>query len=420
MTQRSKFILLTIGIVALCAALVFYWQTPKHPSIPTQPELIPEPVETVILKPASFSELPGWSTTQTLKSLEAFQLSCQRLIHLKPTRPVGNEWLPLQAKDWFRPCRAALKLKSPSEQKAKSFFETWFQPQTFVKEQPIVGLFTGYYAPQIAASLQKTEAYPTPIYGVPKDLIVIKLNDFDPALPARKLMGHIKHNRMKPYYSRAEIDQGAIKHTAPVIAYVRNPIDRLFLEIQGSGTLKFEDGSQANLGYAGKNGLSYTAIGRVLIRRGILNSKTVSMQNIQKYLESHPAERNNIINKNRSFVFFKTMTEEGAYGTQGAKLTPGYSLAVDPSWVPLGMPIWLNTTRPDSELNTNHPLNRLMIAQDTGGAIKGTVRGDVFWGNDNQAAAIAGKMKNHGRYWLLTPKSRLAITETTKNHETHT
>ena len=358
----------------------------------------------------SFAELPGWQSTKALPSLRTFQLSCQQVLKQNPARPMGNRWLTLQAKDWQPACMAASALRhTQSEKTAKTFFETWFQPMEFKKNQPVTGLFTGYYLPAIEGSLAPSPEYPVPIYGVPNNLVQIKLTDFDQTLPARQLWGRMKNKRLVPFYSREEIDQGAINDTAPIVAYVRNPIDRLLIEIQGSALLNLSDGTQISLGYAAKNGLPYTAIGRVLIERNILSANKVSIQSIRAYLESHPEEQANIIHKNRSFVFFQILDKKGAFGTQGTQLTQGYSLAVDPDWVPLGTPVWLSTTYPDPHSDTQLPLHRLMIAQDTGGAIRGTVRGDVYWGNGDDAAAIAGKMKSKGQYWLLIPKTSTKI-----------
>ncbi len=392
MRYKSRYILLT-AIVALGGGAALWYTS------------VAKPARELQVIATSFSTLPGWESTQALASLRTFQRSCRYVLKQNPNRSMGNRWFELQAKDWQPVCTAATALKTESETVAKQFFETWFQPMEFTKKKALTGLFTGYYLPAISASLTKSKDYPVPIYGVPSNLIQINLNDFDPKLPARQLLGRLNNNRMLPFYSREEIDQGAIADTAPVIAYAANPIDRLLIEIQGSAILNLTDGTQRSLGYAAKNGLPYTAIGRVLIERHILPAKKVSIQSIRAYLESHPEEQADIIHKNRSFVFFQILENKGAIGTQGTHLTQGYSLAVDPDWVPLGTPVWLSTTYPDPHSDAQHPLHRLMIAQDTGGAIRGTVRGDVYWGNGNDAAAIAGKMKSTGRYWLLVPKT---------------
>lgn len=271
-----------------------------------QPKLKSPPQ--IQLKPSSFSELPGWQTTKRLPSLQAFQASCRCFAKQHPERPVGNPRLQLQAKDWHSVCEAALALHTPSETEAKLFFETWFQPMEFDNGQTMTSLFTGYYLPEIPSSLTQTETYNVPIYDVPNNLIQINLTDFSSDLPNRQLVGRLDNQHLVPFYSREDIDHGAIAQSAPVVAYLRSRIDRLFMEIQGSGIIKLPDGTQVNLGYSGKNGLPYTAIGRVLIERGILQPNTVSQQTIQAYLEAHPDERDEIIYKNRSFVFFSSST----------------------------------------------------------------------------------------------------------------
>jgi membrane-bound lytic murein transglycosylase A len=186
----------------------------------------------------------------------------------------------------------------------------------------------------------------------------------------------------------------------------------LFLEIQGSGIIELDDGSRVFIGYNGQNGAPYTAIAGVLIKQGVMTKDSASMQAIKRYLEANPAQINPVINQNQSFIFFHKLNLEGALGSQGVPLTPGYSLAVDRRWIPMGTPLWLSTTRPDSKnLDRNKPVQRLMVAQDTGGAIKGKVRGDVYWGEGEKATLIAGHMKNPGHYWLLLPRDAIARLE---------
>ncbi|OYV54709.1 MAG: hypothetical protein B7X00_01080, partial [Legionella sp. 21-45-4] len=254
-------------------------------------------------------------------------------------------------------------------------------------------------------SLVKNSEYSVPIYGLPRDRVVLKLRDFDASLPNRTLVGRIVGQRIQPYYTQAEINQGAIAGKAEVLVWVKHLVDRLFLEIQGSGHIMLENGKSVYLGYAGGNGAPYTPVGRVLVERKLIPRDAVSMQRIRAYFEAHPNESESIINENHSAVFFQTQAHGDALGSQGVALTPGYSMAVDNHWVPMGCPIWLKTTRPAAYRDKTREFTRLLIAQDTGGAIKGPVRGDVFWGNSDKASAIAGKMKNTGQYWLLLPKS---------------
>ena len=357
------------------------------------------------LKPVSFSELPGWEEADTLLSLQTFQVSCRVFLKQKPDQPVGSEYLSMHAKDWHPACRAALALVPTSTIDAKAFFQTWFKPVEFNDGKPVTGLFTGYYLPAMKGSLVKTAEFNVPIYGLPRNLVTCRLKDFNLDCPTRRLIGRIQRGNLVPYYTRKMINQGAISKVAPVMAWVKSPIDRLLLEIEGSGLAILPNGKRLFLGYAGENGARYTAIGRVLIDRGVMTRDNASMQRIRAYLEANPAEMDFVLNHNESFVFFKVLAQEGALGSQGTLLTAGYSLAVDRAWVPMGTPIWLSTTRPDVTSNKEHPFTRLMIAQDTGGAIRGAVRGDVFWGAGKKGTAIAGKMKNRGRYWLLLPRT---------------
>lgn len=360
------------------------------------------------LKQVPVQEIPHWSSTGMHEALLAFQLSCERFLQQSPDKKVGNAWLQLKIKDWYPACRQALKTQITSDDAARLFFETWFQPMIFTQDEAITGLFTGYYTPQITASLTKTEQFTVPLYATPRDLLTLQLENFDKTLPTRQLFGRLHGRQFVPYYSRQEIDQGAIENQTEVLAYIQYPSDRLFIETQGAVHLTLLDGRQMNLGYAAQNGLPYTPIGHIMLKRGLLTKKTISMQTIQAYLKKHPDEQNEIMQHNRSFVFFKILNQTGTLGTQGARLTPRVSLSVDPNWVPLGMPVWLVSTSPAPDSDMQRPLHKMMIAQDTGGAIKGTVRGDVFWGENDEASAIAGKMKNRGQYWLFVPKKQVS------------
>lgn len=334
----------------------------------------------IALTKISFEELPGWDTAHVKKSLLAFQRSCTTFIKQKPSHPIGAQLIKIKAGDWHPACKEALAFDSITEDAARTFFEKQFHPIELKQKQTVNGLFTGYYMPQLKGSLKKTSKYNTPIYGLPK-------------------------KNYSTNYTRAQIDNGALKEKAPVIAWIQSPIQRLFLEIEGSGVILLPDGKSIYLGYAGENGAPYTSIGKVLIDRGIMTKNNASKKAIIRYLEKHPEEAKTILNKNKSFVFFEDLKNPMALGAQGMALTPGYSLAVDKKWIPLGAPLWLNTTRPAVHKNKETQLQRLMIAQDTGGAIKGFMRGDIYWGSGKIAAFLGEHMKNKGHYWLLLPKN---------------
>lgn len=335
------------------------------------------------LSTVSFEELPGWDTADVKKSLLAFQLSCDTFLKQEPSRPIGSQHIKLKAGDWHPACKAAIALDSIiTEESARIFFEKWFHPIKFEQKKPIQGLFTGYYMPQIKGGLKKTAKYNTPIYGLPQ-----------------------KDER---YKTRAQIDNGALKRKAPVIAWINSPVERLFLEIEGSGVILLPNGKSIYLGYAGENGAPYTSIAKVLIDKGIMTRDNASKDAIKRYLEKHPQKAKAIMHQNKSFVFFEPLKKPMALGAQGMALTPGYSLAVDKKWIPLGAPLWLSTTRPDIKQEDEKQLQRLMIAQDTGGAIRGVMRGDIYWGSGKMAAFLGENMKNEGYYWLLLPKHILS------------
>lgn len=361
----------------------------------------------ISLRQAGFNRLPGWNNADISKSLAAFQNSCKTFLRQNPENAVGSQQIHMKVKDWQPACRAAMSINPVSEALARDFFQTWFTPVEFYNKQPVSGLFTGYYLPLLHGSAVETAEYNVPIYGMPANMMTLNPSDFAGTLK-QKLTVRIEGSKILPYYNREAINNGAIKDKAPVLVWVNNHIDRLFLEIQGSGIVKLTDGRKMYLGYAGENGAGYTAIGSNLIKRGVMTRKTASMQGIRTWLEAHPEEILPVTNTNKSFVFFRILNHSAAMGAQGINLTAGYSLAVDRKWIPLGTPMWLDTTRPSTQSERPEILQRLMIAQDTGGAIKGVVRGDVFWGAGERATYIAGKMKNQGHYWLLLPRHRIA------------
>ncbi|WP_348645835.1 murein transglycosylase A [Legionella maioricensis] len=326
----------------------------------------------------SFDELPGWDKADVKKSLSAFQLSCETFLKQKPSHATGSKHIKLKAGDWHPACKAAVALDSISEDTARTFFEKWFHPLEFEQKKPVHGLFTGYYMPQLKGSLKRTSEFSTPIYGLPK-------------------------RASQKHYTREQIDNGVLNKKAPVIAWIHSPIERLFLEIEGSGVIQLTNGKNIYLGYAGENGAPYTSIGKVLINKGIMTKHNASKAAIIRYLESHADIANNIIHKNKSFVFFENLKRPVAIGAQDMTLTPGYSLAIDKKWIPLGAPLWLDTKRPVQKSNEKQ-FQRLMIAQDTGGAIRGFMRGDIYWGSGKIATFLGEHMKNKGHYWLLLPK----------------
>jgi membrane-bound lytic murein transglycosylase A len=298
-----------------------------------------------------------------------------------------------------------------SADQARDFFEDHFSPYLVVDGDNPDGLFTGYYEPLLFGSRRFGGAYTVPIYRPPDDLVQVDLARFNPDLAGYAIYGRVEGGQFVPYYSRADIETGALADRGLELLWVDDPIDRFFLQIQGSGQVQLDDGSLTRVGYASQNGHPYRAIGRDLIEIGVLTRDQVSLPAIKAWLEAHPADAPDIMARNRSYIFFEERPElgpdDGPLGAQGVSLTAGRSLAVDPRYVPLGVPVWLETTVPWPEGVA--PLHRLMVAQDTGGAIKGVVRGDVFFGSGARAEAIAGHMKSRGRYALLLPKALIPV-----------
>jgi membrane-bound lytic murein transglycosylase A len=397
MKIRNKLIvtLCSLALVTLCATFWWHARAPKP-----------------LFRQVPFERLPGWHDGEFTTSLKTFKISCKSFMKQDPARQVGTEDIHLKVADWQPACKAALTMNEITKSDAKRFFQKWFAPVEFNNFQE-KGLFTGYYMPLLQGSKKRTKTFNVPLYKTPKDLVTINLGLFLPHLKNQKIIGRLIDTKVIPYFTRKEINQGALKQNGKVLIWLKSPIDRLFLEIQGSGIVALPDGEQMVVGYDAQNGATYTSIAAVLIKKGVMTRDTASMQAIRHYLEDHPKKINKVINQNKSFVFFKTLHMKAAEGAQGVPLTPGYSMAVDKKWVPLGVPLWLNTTRPNSKNpEVNKPFQRLMIAQDTGGAIRGKVRGDVFWGGGDKATLIAGYMKNPGHYWLLLP--RHVVTEMEK------
>lgn len=352
-------------------------KAPLAKAMVNQKPAAPMVVNQLTLKQIPYYELPGWQEADVKKSLFAFRKSCETFLKKDPDHPVGSKQINLKAEDWQPACKAALSMNNVYEEEARQFFEKWFYPIEFGKKKPGKGVFTGYYTPQVKGSLTRSKVYNTPIYGMPA--------------------------KRSASYTREQIDKGVLNHKAPVIAWINSPVDRLFLEIEGAAVVRLKNGKDLYLSYAGENGAPYTSIGSVLIKKGIMNKDNASKTAIKHYLSNNPGKVNPILHQNKSFVFFQNLKKPAALGAQGMALTPGYSLAIDRQWIPLGAPLWLVTKVPVQN-EPQKQFKRLMIAQDTGGAIRGLVRGDIYWGASKKAAYLGEHMKNQGRYWLLLPK----------------
>jgi membrane-bound lytic murein transglycosylase A len=387
----------------VCIALLACAAEPEGPG-PAEPPRLE-------LRPISFDELSGWTADDPREALAAFHRSCVKLAEREPSTALAAEPLFGATGDWRAVCADAAAMARSSADQARAFVEDRFTPYVVADGADPEGLFTGYYEPLLNGSRRFGGRYTVPLYRPPADLVRIDLGRFNPELAGYAIYGRIAEREFVPYYSRRDIDAGALTGRGLELLWVDDPVDKFFLQVQGSGQVRLDDGSLIRVGYAGQNGQPYRAIGRDLIEMGVLPPEQVTMPAIRAWLEAHPDDAPQLMERNRSYIFFEERPElapdEGPLGAQGVSLTAGRSLAVDPRYIPFGVPVWLDTTAPWPE--GDGPLRRLMVAQDAGGAIKGVVRGDVFWGAGERAAAIAGRMKSRGRYAVLVPKSLIPV-----------
>jgi membrane-bound lytic murein transglycosylase A len=292
------------------------------------------------------------------------------------------------------------------ESAARAFFENDFAAYRIVSpDGHEEGLITGYYEPILRGRRDKSAEYSFPVFAVPDDLIVVDLADLHPELRSLRLRGRLQGKRLVPYYSRAEIDAAGPGFAAKPLAWVADAVELFFLQIQGSGQVELASGERFRLGFAEQNGHPYRSLGRYLADRGEMKPEQASMQAIKAWASAHPEKLRDALNANPSYVFFRELPPakdplDGPPGALGIPLTAGYSAAVDPRYVPLGAPVYLQTTQP---LSTT-PLERLMMAQDTGGAIRGAIRADFFWGTGDEAGSQAGRMRQQGKVWLVWPR----------------
>ncbi len=352
--------------------------------------------------------LIGWEDDDQTDAMRAFRLSCERLLTLPDDRPMGDATFGTVA-DWRPACTAAVADASTDADGARAFFQTWFRPVAIRNNGDDIGLFTGYFEPELNGHHEKAGPFQVPIYAPPTDYVRADLGEFREDLKGQRIVGRLINGRLRPADTRAEIDAGALEGRAEALLWVDDPVDAFFLHIQGSGVVNMADGSVVRVGYAGANGHRYHAIGRSLVANGAMTQDEVSMQSIRTWLAENPAQASALMQENASYIFFRRLDGAAPIGGQGVPLTPGRSLAIDDAWLPYGLPLWVDTVTTDRQAEAGDPehFRRLMIAQDTGGAITGIVRGDVYWGTGDAAGAIAGRMREAGRYYGLLPRALL-------------
>ncbi|MDO9419029.1 MAG: murein transglycosylase A [Herminiimonas sp.] len=365
--------------------------TPGKPTIsPGDLPGLPRTEVNPALRPVTFAALPGWKDDDQREALPAFLSSCVVMIR----RP-----------NWNAACTAAANLDGNDENAVQQFFERYFQPYRVSNpDGTLYGTVTGYYEPLLQGSRKRGGKYQTPLHRAPDDILTIDLVSVFPELKGQRVRGRLAGNKVVAYPSRAELSQSNAL-VGKEIVWVDDPIDAFFLQVQGSGRVQLDDGKeQVRIAYADQNGHPYKSIGRYLIDKGELTLDQASAQGIKAWLKANPKRQQELLNANPSYVFFKEEKVNdpnvGPKGALGVPLTPQRSIAVDPQFIPLGVPVFLVATLPASKT----PLRRLVMAQDTGSAIKNPVRADYFWGFGAEAGEQAGRMKQRGEMWVLLPK----------------
>ncbi|OWQ50725.1 transglycosylase [Stenotrophomonas maltophilia] len=365
--------LLGVGLALLSACAV----APQRPASPA-------PVQTSTYAKANWNALPAVADNDLQAGFVAWRSACPRL-------KTEANWAPT--------CAAAANVAA-TPAAIRQFLQANLDVYALrAANNRVDGLITGYYEPIYAGSLTRTAKAAVPVYGVPEDMVSVQLDSLYPELKGKRLRGRVEGRVLKPYDDAARIAANGVK--APVLAWLTSPMDLQFLQVQGSGRVQLADGRQLRIAYADQNGHPYRPIGRWLVEQGELKQADVSMAAIRAWADAHPTRVPELLASNPSYVFFTRGpdSDEGPRGSLNVPLTAGYSVAVDRNVVPLGSLLWLSTTRPDGTA-----LVRPVAAQDTGGAITGEVRADLFWGTGDAAGELAGHMKQKGTIWMLWPK----------------
>ena len=399
---------MALAVLAMTLVMAACRSTPEQPAPPpptpavsapasSQPAPLPEPPAVQPATPplagghlrrGNWVDLPGWRDDDPAAAWDALLASCGTL---KSQRA------------WQAVCAAALAAPRPDHERARRFFEFHFTPyQLLQPDGGSEGIATGYYEPLLRGSRTPTPRYRYPIYGVPDDLVTVDLPAFGVNARESRLRARLDGRRVVPYFDRAQIEAGAAPVRGREIAWVDDPVELFFLQVQGSGRIELDGGGVMRVGFADHNGHSYRSIGRLLIDRGELPVERASMQGIKAWAQQNPDKLREVLDYNPRYIFFRELPAGlgGPLGALGVPLTARRSIAVDPRYVPLGAPVFLATTWPLSA----KPLRQLMLAQDTGSAIRGAVRADFFWGYGDAAGREAGRMKQALRMWVLLPQ----------------
>lgn len=402
MSFTRSSLLVSLGAVALSLAACTSTAPPSAPVVaPAPPSFKPGPAAGAApvaapaaaapqLVPVAFATLPGWERDDVRAAWPAFMASCGVLV---------------KRVDWKEACTIARQVNAADERAIRLFFETFFVPnQVLAEDGANSGLVTGYYEPLLHGARKRGGPYQTPLYRTPDDMVTVDLAGVYPELKGMRLRGRLVGKKVIPYSTRAEIER-ATDVSGKELMWVEDPVEAFFLQVQGSGRVQLADSQETvRVAYADQNGHPYKSIGRYLVDKGELTMEQASAQGIKAWIAGHPTRQQELFNANPSYVFFKEERlpdpKVGPKGALGVPLTPQRSVAIDAKFLPLGAPLFLATTQANSDI----PMQRLVMAQDTGGAIRGAIRVDYFFGFGTEASENAGRMKQSGMVWVLLPK----------------
>lgn len=373
--------------------------------------------------PSQYGELKGWKQAELAPSLEAFRRSCATMLKRPEDKPMKESDVRFGTYGaWRDACLAVQDVPDTADTSAvRRFFEQYFMPWQATNGSKQEGLLTGYYEIALQGSRTRSERYSVPLLGLPDDIISADLGAFREEWKGKTVLGRVEGKTFIPYHDRTAIEEGALDNQDLELVWVDSAAEAFFLHIQGSGRVMMDDGTEVRVGYAGKNGHPYRSLGRILVDEGQMKLEDVTAPAIFEWLATHPQEGAELMRRNPSYVFFRELEGEGPIGAQGVALVPEHALAVDRKFWPLGVPVWVETTLPPMVSTMPEggvvakPYQQLMVMQDTGGAIRGPLRGDVFFGHGERAAYLAGHMKQRGRWTVLLPREsrdgRLSVSE---------
>jgi membrane-bound lytic murein transglycosylase A len=361
--------------------------------------------DTLTLTRVTFGGLPGWADDDLAEAVPSFLRSCDKLDALADNTPVGADGHGGKARNWRKACAAAAKVKPGNAAAARAMFEAEFVPYIAAGTAGATGKLTGFYVAELHASKTRHGKFQTAVLGRPDDLVMVDLSGFLKDAHGRRIWGRMDHGELVPYYTREEIRKGVLARRSLELMYVDDPVDLLFAQIEGSAKAILEDGSVVWLEFAGKNGRAYKGVGGVLRGGGFLKAGEGTMQGIRKWFHDNPDRFDEIADQDASYVFFGVSKVPGAVGSQKTILTAHRSMAVDRAFIALSTPIWVEANAPvPGKKGVTAVWHHLLIAQDTGAGIVGAVRGDIYWGDDAEAAELGGRMGGPGKYWLLLPR----------------